>query len=286
MVQPNPSSGEYPGIGQALILLLLLLVVEVVAITVIGLGLALAGLSSIPDSAVAALDVVVSAGVLWWALRKTQKRFREVFRFSAFRPILLFPLILVVVGLSILLSEADNVTRRLVPAPEFLTELMRDVVRGGVGFVNLAVIAPVKEELLFRGLILGGFLWRYGIRKAIMVSAAIFALFHLNPYQFLSAFAIGLFLAWLFCRTRSLWPCLVTHGLYNGLAWLAANVWQFDIPGYTVDVTDPAALSTAEFQPLWFDLLGGLALAVGLILLVRVPSLSAKSPAPPGGPPA
>jgi uncharacterized protein len=76
--------------------------------------------------------------------------------------------------------------------------------------------------MLFRGIILRSFLQQYGRRRAFLYSAALFGLAHLNIYQFTIAFLGGIFLAWLYERTRSLWPCILVHGAYNSLitwAW-------------------------------------------------------------------
>jgi membrane protease YdiL (CAAX protease family) len=45
----------------------------------------------------------------------------------------------------------------------------------------LVIMAPLTEETLCRGLILNGFLKNYSRRKAMIVSALLFALLHLNP---------------------------------------------------------------------------------------------------------
>ena len=66
----------------------------------------------------------------------------------------------------------------------------------------------------------------------------------------------------------------------NSQEWIVVNVFQLDIPGYTAGTNGISQLTTVQFQPLWFDLLGCLLLGTGLILLIRVirhgPSFSWK----------
>jgi uncharacterized protein len=77
------------------------------------------------------------------------------------------------------------------------------------------VIAPVVEEMLFRGVILRGFLQRYERTHAIWGSAALFGLAHLNVYQFVAALVLGAISGWLYQRARSLVPCIALHASYN-----------------------------------------------------------------------
>lgn len=85
-------------------------------------------------------------------------------------------------------------------------------------FANIGIIAlwgPFAEEILFRGFILAGLVsWLGGFRAAI-VSAGLFALAHVFIYSLIPIFIIGLILAWLYLRTRSLWPPIIAHSIWN-----------------------------------------------------------------------
>jgi len=77
--------------------------------------------------------------------------------------------------------------------------------------------AGLTEEFLFRGVLLKGFLRRYPRGLAIGLSAVLFGLAHGNLGQFISATTFGIFIGWVFAETGSLWPCVVAHGLGNGM---------------------------------------------------------------------
>lgn len=81
--------------------------------------------------------------------------------------------------------------------------------------VMTCVIAPVAEELLFRGILLRSFLTLYPRSSAIGYSALYFGVAHLNIYQFVLAFLLGLLLGQLYERTRSLIPCIAMHASIN-----------------------------------------------------------------------
>ena len=83
----------------------------------------------------------------------------------------------------------------------------------------MAILAPLLEEVLFRGAI-QGVLMRYFGRPwpAIIVSALVFGIFHLNPVQIVYATLLGIVLGWIYYRTGSLLSVIVGHVLNNSLA--------------------------------------------------------------------
>jgi len=80
--------------------------------------------------------------------------------------------------------------------------------------VFAVILAPIVEELVFRKLLCGR-LRRYGDKVAILVSGIVFGLYHGNLYQFFYAAAIGIFFAFLYCRTGRVIYTIALHLLVN-----------------------------------------------------------------------
>ena len=94
-----------------------------------------------------------------------------------------------------------------------------DILQSGCGgILAITIVGPAVEELLFRGAITGALLRQYSPTKAILLSALLFAVIHLNPAQMLPAFLIGTLLAWTYYKTGSLIPCIAMHILNNTLS--------------------------------------------------------------------
>lgn len=85
----------------------------------------------------------------------------------------------------------------------------------------LVIVAPVTEEVLFRGQFLRGFLGRYSPAVAIGLSAVLFSAIHLNPVQIPATLMLGILSGILFLRTRSVWPSIAAHMLNNSFPALA-----------------------------------------------------------------
>lgn len=82
------------------------------------------------------------------------------------------------------------------------------------------IIAPFCEEIFFRGFVFMGLLNALPLGAAIVLSALIFAVAHADVGSFAVLFIIGLALAFLRWRTRSIWPSMILHLLNNGIGAL------------------------------------------------------------------
>jgi uncharacterized protein len=109
-----------------------------------------------------------------------------------------------------------------------LTEVFGPTVWGLLLSVALVVVvAPLVEEVVFRGVLQGAFAAEWDWRVAIALSAALFALYHLIPWLFVPLFALGVACGWLAHTRRSLLPAISLHGAYNVLPVVIAfwMVW-------------------------------------------------------------
>jgi membrane protease YdiL (CAAX protease family) len=88
-------------------------------------------------------------------------------------------------------------------------------------FVGI-LIAPVVEEVLFRGFIFSGFRQSYGWKKAALLSSAIFALAHLQPVAFVPTFILGYVFSYLCQKSNSILPGIFLHLLTNLFGLLSA----------------------------------------------------------------
>lgn len=92
-------------------------------------------------------------------------------------------------------------------------------------FILVVIIGPAVEELLFRGIILRNLLERYSALTGIMLSALLFAIYHLNPWELPTEFLFGLLVGLVYLWTSSILPGLAAHCIYNGI-WFLLRVDQ------------------------------------------------------------
>lgn len=178
-----------------------------------------------------------------------------------------FPL---VAGITIFLSELDNFIRVVFNNGGLhaldQTEDFSGVLTGSwLGYVLVIVVAPIVEEAVFRGMILRGLLGRWPAAAAILVSAGLFALMHMNPAQFPVTFILGAVLGWIYMRTRSLGLCIAGHAINNSAAsWI--DWLPFEVDNYN-RTPEP---DISSFHPWWFDLAGAALFFLGLWLMHKL----------------
>lgn len=90
-------------------------------------------------------------------------------------------------------------------------------------------VGPVLEEIIFRGFILKS-MQKYGNFTAIIVSAILFSMFHLNLVQFINPVLMGIMLAFMAIKSKSVFPSIVAHIFNNTLAFAATGITLLKIP--------------------------------------------------------
>ena len=87
-------------------------------------------------------------------------------------------------------------------------------------FINICILAPIYEEMLFRGILLRRFTLRWSPQKSIIISSIIFGIIHLNPINAVFAFALGCVLGYAYLKTKNIVIPILLHSFNNFLAYL------------------------------------------------------------------
>lgn len=164
------------------------------------------------------LGAVATSLILWW---RKMVRLPESFSTAHVRwPLALLAIVGVILGIiaTDLLGEQINL-------PNLIEAEMMEMARLPLGVLTIAVVGPVAEELIFREAAEGSML-RAGVRpwKAIVFSAFLFGIIHLNPAQVFFAFIIGLMLGLIYYCTGSVVLTSLLHILNNSVAVVEMNL--------------------------------------------------------------
>lgn len=100
-------------------------------------------------------------------------------------------------------------------------EMLESLIKSPLtSMIQVCVLAPIIEEILMRGVVLGGLKSSYGTVTALLISATLFALLHFNMVQTLSAFVCGIVLGLLYIKTNSVFCCMIAHSGYNLISYV------------------------------------------------------------------
>lgn len=164
-------------------------------------------------------------------------------------------------GLMIIIIELNNAVISVLPMPEMVQDIFHQSWGKKTSYLSaffvVVVIAPLIEEIIGRGIILKGLLAHYTQNRAMVWSAILFCLIHLNPWQFPAAFILGLVFAWWVVQTGSLWPAILGHALNN--FWFV-TFRHFDVPGFPVSED----FNVVIHNPWWLNVCGPILAVLGL----------------------
>lgn len=109
-------------------------------------------------------------------------------------------------------------------------------------FLSVGVIAPVFEEIACRGAYYHSYRRSGSAFRAMILSAVIFALLHMNFNQAAYAFVMGIFSVLLVEATGSLWSSVLYHGFFNG----SQVILLYMMPGEVTDVYGSQEMISAD----------------------------------------
>lgn len=220
-VPAGPVGKPFPGIGDLFAMLGIVLAVQIVVGLVLTVALSLIGwvpgqLDPAQQGVFTALAYVLSMlpaylFVLWYRRMRGGRGPVGCFSARGLNPVLLAWAFIFMMAVGVVCEPLLS----WLPAPADL-----DYGSGLWALLTLVMAAPVLEELLCRGLVLGALRGRFGVVAAWLLSSLFFGVLHLQPMLVVNAFVIGLILGYIYILTDSLWATIILHALNNGVAYL------------------------------------------------------------------
>jgi membrane protease YdiL (CAAX protease family) len=162
----------------------------------------------------------------WIGLRA---RFTPVGRTPLILGALTAPALIAVTTMLGFILKAIGITLKDTPEPPILPHHWAQL---PFAFLLIVILAPICEELFFRGLLLDWLKQKINVWIAALILSVVFSLLHLNPFSlgavgwlaFFHRFLMGISASALAIKYRSLWPSFTLHATVNGIACIAAMV--------------------------------------------------------------
>ena len=138
---------------------------------------------------------------------------------------------------------ADSLNVLMPEAPEWFEKAMEQIMDAPVWItlISVSVFAPLFEEWLCRGMVLRGLLQKTHPASAILVSAAFFAVLHMNPWQALPAFLLGILFGYVYYKTGSLKLTMLMHCVNNTMAVVFSKIPSLEEAEGFADILSPWA---------------------------------------------
>jgi membrane protease YdiL (CAAX protease family) len=148
-------------------------------------------------------------------VRKRTGKLGHVMHFSlrGFDPAVILWGLILMLALSVVIEPVIN----LFPA-EWYDWVGDRLKQGGWMMATAVVVAPICEEVLFRGLIQGSLVRKRGPWVGIPIASALFGIIHIVPQQVVAGFLLGMVIGFVYYKTRSLLAAIVLHLINNALS--------------------------------------------------------------------
>jgi len=161
------------------------------------------------------IGVLISAIILTkFTLNKRKQKYKD-FITNNFKKInfeIIFITLITAVSLSIIILNINS----LIISPDYENPILETAFKGNVlGIIFALLIAPIFEEVIFRGIILGGLKKNYSIIAALMISALLFSISHFTLVQLVPTFIAGLYFGYIYYKSDSLILSMFAHFSYN-----------------------------------------------------------------------
>ncbi|MBC8214612.1 MAG: CPBP family intramembrane metalloprotease [Candidatus Marinimicrobia bacterium] len=169
--------------------------------------------------------------------------------------------IMTALGIIILIGDIENLIQYFFPISNNVLDMFEMLLSGGSGVLAAIIMASVTEEVFFRGMILPGLARNYGKIAGIFITAFLFGIIHLNPWQFLPAFIMGIYIGWIYLTTRNIWLCIGIHSFNNAIAAIPQYLGM-EIQGLVYDVREGV-----QFNPFWLNVIGVVLCVGGIVIL-------------------
>jgi membrane protease YdiL (CAAX protease family) len=158
----------------------------------------------------------------WWRLRTMNARPFRKLRSSDVRAILtgVGVLILARVATGLLLALTDHTKHVQSGFENFDVKSAvpgMTTVSAVLAVASMTIIAPIVEEIVFRGLLFGALASRLGILASALITALLFGAVHGDLLFFPAIAALGLVTALAYAATGNLWVAIILHALNNAL---------------------------------------------------------------------
>jgi len=120
-------------------------------------------------------------------------------------------------GLNLFLNAVFDLTRVMEFFPGTIEHHEAMFAGGGIimQLVVIGLLAPIVEELCFRGVVLNRLSAWMPTWAAVLISSIVFGLVHIDTFQILYTTLIGFIFAWGYIRTKNLWIPIVGHVVFN-----------------------------------------------------------------------
>ncbi|HEY8890966.1 MAG TPA: type II CAAX endopeptidase family protein [Clostridium sp.] len=158
----------------------------------------------------------------WFSIKVKERKLKRFLNFRSFAYTALM-----IISFRLIFDNSLILWVSTIPMPDYINGAIQELsVSPIILLLSVAVIAPVYEEILFRGILLKGMANKLNPAVALVISALFFALVHMNIPQGINAFLLGLVIGFIYLKTESIYLSIFAHFVNNFLALSVSSLFS------------------------------------------------------------
>jgi len=163
-------------------------------------------------------------------IKRKNFNFRDSFRLNFISRDIIYTTVFISVGAMILSDELNILIGMIIPIPDSFLQIEallkpKDPFALVLLIITIVIIAPIGEELLFRGFLQKGLEKAWDdVTRAILFSSLFFAVIHFNPFWIIQIYFLGVLLGFLSWKTNSIIPCIIFHMIINATSLFFTSI--------------------------------------------------------------
>lgn len=159
--------------------------------------------------------MIISFIIYFFILRARGKNLLKICKPRKVKVKNIILIILIVVGYSLTLSAVSLYVVKYFPSYNDTAKTISSTMSSWIGIIAVVILAPIFEEIMFRGIILTEISDNLKIVPAVIIQAIIFGIYHMNIFQGLYASILGLVLGYVCVKTKTIASSITGHITFN-----------------------------------------------------------------------
>lgn len=211
-------------VGKLLALMAIYYAFQIVGGIVIGIVAAVQGIMS-PEGITNFMNnnlafilipsMIISLIIYYFMYKNNEKRFFERCNFKKIKASSAIFITLISLSMSAIIIGASEYVIKYFPSYSDTSDMIKSSMGNVIGIAAIVVLAPIFEEILFRGLILSEIKEKANIIVTVIVQGVLFGLYHMNPFQSIYASLLGVTLGFICVRVGSVIGSMIGHITFN-----------------------------------------------------------------------
>lgn len=188
----------------------------------------------------AIIFAAVGSAIIYYLISKLRKEnMWKICNFNKIKTKIIIPIVLAGLFLQLLIGMILEYTSKIIKNTQAFdnhADLMNNLLNGNIilSIIAIGIIAPIIEELIFRGLIQNELRKIMPLTAVVVVQAVLFGIYHMNIVQGIYAFVLGVIFSLIVIWFKSIWGSIIMHATINTSSVLISKINEDSISDMTI----------------------------------------------------